>query len=73
MPSSKTLPSGSSPRRCCSNSENKYRVLFEDSADANWLMDEKGFLDAILAALQMFGYSAGTACCTPPISHPEPT
>jgi len=40
------------------NSENKYRVLFEDSADANWLMDEKGFLDCNAAALQMFGYSA---------------
>jgi diguanylate cyclase (GGDEF)-like protein/PAS domain S-box-containing protein len=40
------------------NSENKYRVLFEDSADANWLMDEKGFLDCNSAALQMFGYSA---------------
>ena len=41
------------------NSENKYRVLFEDSADANWLMDENGFLDCNSAALQMFGYSAG--------------
>ncbi len=41
------------------NSENKYRVLYEDSADANWLMDEKGFLDCNLAALQMFGYPAG--------------
>src|ERR1022692_263626 len=40
--------------------ESKYRVLFEDSADANWLMDEKGFLDCNSAALQMFGYSAGT-------------
>jgi diguanylate cyclase (GGDEF)-like protein/PAS domain S-box-containing protein len=40
------------------NSENKYRVLFEDSADANWLMDEKGFLACNSAALRMFGYSA---------------
>jgi diguanylate cyclase (GGDEF)-like protein/PAS domain S-box-containing protein len=40
------------------NNENKYRALFEDSADANWLMDEKGFLDCNSAALQMFGYSA---------------
>jgi diguanylate cyclase (GGDEF)-like protein/PAS domain S-box-containing protein len=39
------------------NSENKYRVLFEDSADPNWLMDEKGFLDCNSAALKMFGYS----------------
>jgi len=36
------------------NSENKYRVLFEDSADATWLMDEKGFLDCNAAALEMF-------------------
>ncbi len=41
-------------------SENKYRVLFEDSADANLLMDDKGFLKWNSAALQMFGYSAGT-------------
>jgi diguanylate cyclase (GGDEF)-like protein/PAS domain S-box-containing protein len=47
------------------NSENKYRVLFEDSADANWLMDEEGFLDCNSAALQMFGYSAGA-----PMMHP---
>jgi diguanylate cyclase (GGDEF)-like protein/PAS domain S-box-containing protein len=39
------------------NNENKYRVLFEDSADANWLMDEKGFLVCNSAALQMFGYA----------------
>jgi diguanylate cyclase (GGDEF)-like protein/PAS domain S-box-containing protein len=41
-------------------SENKYRVLFEDSADANLLMDEKGFLKWNSAALQMFGYLTGT-------------
>jgi diguanylate cyclase (GGDEF)-like protein/PAS domain S-box-containing protein len=41
------------------NSENKYRVLFEDSADANWLMDESGFLACNSAALQMFGYPPG--------------
>ena len=40
------------------NSENKYRVLFEDSADATWLLDEKGFLDCNSAAQQLFGYSA---------------
>jgi diguanylate cyclase (GGDEF)-like protein/PAS domain S-box-containing protein len=45
--------------------ESKYRVLFEDSADANWLMDEKGFLDCNSAALQMFGYSAGTEMLHP--------
>src|ERR1035441_4889632 len=47
------------------NSANKYRVLFEDSADANWLMDEKGFRDRSSAALQMFGYSAAE-----PMLHP---
>ena len=47
------------------NNENKYRVLFEDSADANWLMDEKGFLNYNSAALQMFGYSAEA-----PMLHP---
>src|SRR5450631_3606169 len=39
------------------DSQSKYRVLFEDSADARWLMDEKGFLDCNLAALEMFGFS----------------
>jgi diguanylate cyclase (GGDEF)-like protein/PAS domain S-box-containing protein len=47
------------------NSENKYRVLFENSADANWLMDETGFLDCNSAALEMFGYSAEA-----PMLHP---
>jgi len=47
------------------DSENKYRVLFEDSADANWLMDEKGFLDCNSAALRMFGYSAGALMLHP--------
>jgi diguanylate cyclase (GGDEF)-like protein/PAS domain S-box-containing protein len=46
-------------------SENKYRVLFEDSADATWLMDEKGFLNCNSAALQMFGYSAGAEMMHP--------
>jgi diguanylate cyclase (GGDEF)-like protein/PAS domain S-box-containing protein len=46
-------------------SENKYRVLFEESADATWLMDEKGFLDSNSAALQMFGYAAGTQMMHP--------
>jgi diguanylate cyclase (GGDEF)-like protein/PAS domain S-box-containing protein len=47
------------------NSENKYRVLFEESADANWLMDEKGFLDCNSAALKMFGYAAVTEMIHP--------
>ena len=36
--------------------ENKHRVLFDESADANLLMDEKGFVDCNSAALQMFRY-----------------
>ena len=39
-------------------SESKHRALFEESADANLLMDENGFLDCNTAALQMFGYSS---------------
>ncbi len=39
------------------NSESKHRVLFEDSAEANLLLGEKGFLDCNAAALQMFGFS----------------
>jgi diguanylate cyclase (GGDEF)-like protein/PAS domain S-box-containing protein len=46
--------------------ETKYRVLFEDSADANWLMDERGFLGCNAAALQMFGYSTAAE-----IKHPS--
>jgi diguanylate cyclase (GGDEF)-like protein/PAS domain S-box-containing protein len=47
------------------NSENKYRVLFEESADANWLMDEKGFVACNSAALQMFGYPHGALMLHP--------
>ena len=39
------------------DSESKHRALFEESADANLLMDEKGFVDCNAAALKMFGYS----------------
>ena len=39
------------------DSENKHRALFEESADANLLMDENGFVDCNAAALQMFGFS----------------
>ena len=41
------------------NSEMKYRVLFEDSADACWLTDEKRVLDCNSAALEMFGFAVG--------------
>lgn len=40
------------------DSEKKYRVLFEDSADAALLMDENAMLDCNSAALEMFGYPA---------------
>jgi diguanylate cyclase (GGDEF)-like protein/PAS domain S-box-containing protein len=53
------------------NSENKYRVLFEDSADANWLMDQNGFLDCNSAALQMFGYLADEMMHPSDISPPN--
>ncbi len=59
------------------HSEAKYRVLFEDSADAAWLMDETGFLDCNSAALQMFGYAIGTQMLHPadisPPSQPDGT
>ena len=58
-------------------SETKYRVVFEDSADATWLMDETGFLDCNSAALQMFGYAIGTQMLHPadisPPSQPDGT
>ncbi|MGD0891317.1 MAG: PAS domain S-box protein [Terracidiphilus sp.] len=40
-------------------SESKYRALFEESADAAWLMDGSRFFDCNSAALKMFGYTAG--------------
>ena len=47
------------------DSMNKYRVLFEDSGDANWLMDEKRVLDCNSAARQMFGYDVSDAMPKP--------
>jgi len=41
------------------NSEKRYRALFEESADANFLIGEHRVLDWNSAALEMFGYSAG--------------
>src|ERR1017187_620996 len=43
------------------NSEMKYRVLFECSADAYWLADEQSILECNPAARQMFGYAPGEA------------
>jgi diguanylate cyclase (GGDEF)-like protein/PAS domain S-box-containing protein len=39
------------------DSENKYRVLFEDAAEANWLMEGNRLEDCNLAALEMFGFA----------------
>ena len=38
-------------------SETKYRTLYESSADAIMMLDEKGFFDCNNATLQMFGIS----------------
>jgi diguanylate cyclase (GGDEF)-like protein/PAS domain S-box-containing protein len=53
------------PEKMLQPSESKYRVLFEDSADANLVMDQKGFLDCNAAALKMFGYSAEVPILNP--------
>jgi len=47
------------------DSKNRYRVLFEDSGDASWLVDENSVVDCNLAARQMFGYSSGAAMPLP--------
>lgn len=56
--------------RLLQNSENKYRALFEDSAEANWLMGETETLDCNSAALQMFGYRDGDLMPHPPAMSP---
>ena len=40
------------------DSESRHRALFEQSADANLLVDEHGIADCNPAALQMFGYAS---------------
>jgi diguanylate cyclase (GGDEF)-like protein/PAS domain S-box-containing protein len=71
------VTAGTRTEEMLQHSETKYRVLFEDSADATWLMDEKGFLDCNSAALQMFGYAIGTPMLHPadisPPSQPDGT
>lgn len=59
-------------KKLLEESESKYRVLFEDSADTYWLMDENGFVDCNRAALELFGFSSKTefkhpADISPPI------
>jgi diguanylate cyclase (GGDEF)-like protein/PAS domain S-box-containing protein len=56
--------------RFLQDSENKYRALFEDSAEANWLMDETGTLDSNSAALELFGYQVGDIMPHPPDMSP---
>ncbi len=66
-----------SERKRSEEMQDKYRVLFEDSADANWLMDAKGFLNCNSAALRMFGYSAAAEMKHPsdisPLNQPDGT
>ena len=66
-----------SERKRSEEMQHKYRVLFEDSADANWLMDAKGFLNCNSAALRMFGYSAAAEMRHPsdisPLNQPDGT
>jgi len=56
--SNHNVTEGTQAEEILRDSQSKYRVLFEDSADARWLLDDKGFLDCNAAALAMFGFSA---------------
>ena len=53
------------------DTERRYRVLFDDAADASLLVSEKGFVDCNSAALKMFGYAsvADLTALRPPICH----
>jgi two-component system, sensor histidine kinase and response regulator len=44
-------------QRLLRDSEAKYRVLFEDSSDAYWLLSSDGYVECNAAALRMFGFS----------------
>lgn len=52
------------------DSEAKYRVLFEESPDAHWLLDKDGFVDCNAAALRMFGLHSPADFTHPPASSP---
>lgn len=52
-------------------SENRYRVLFEDSPDAYLLMDQDRFVDCNAASLELFGFSS-KAEFTDPVSISPP-
>jgi len=44
-------------RKSLGESEERFRSIFEDSADAVMLLDENGFIDCNNSALRMFGFS----------------
>jgi diguanylate cyclase (GGDEF)-like protein/PAS domain S-box-containing protein len=57
------------------DSESRYRALFEDSADANWLIEQNRIQCCNSAALQMFGYTSAdpvmTAADISPLNQPD--
>jgi PAS domain S-box-containing protein len=59
------------------DSESRYRALFEDSADANWLIDQNGIKRCNSAALQMFGYTSADPAMSAedisPLNQPDGT
>jgi PAS domain S-box-containing protein len=59
------------------NSASKYRVLFEESADAHWILDDNGIVECNSAALRMFGYPPGAVMPHParmsPAKQPDGT
>ena len=64
-------------------SEKKFRTLYESSSDAVMLLDENGFFDCNAATLQMFSVNSreaiaprswcGTACLRRPGCRPGPS
>ncbi len=56
-PNRHDVTEGKQSEEILQDSQSKYRVLFGDSADARWLLDDQGFLDCNSAALKMFGFS----------------
>ncbi len=55
---SRDITEGRRAASLLAESESKHRALFDESANANLLMNEKGFVDCNSAALQMFRYAA---------------
>lgn len=59
-------------KRLLEESESRYRVLFEDSPDAYWLLDQNRFVDCNAAGINLFGFSSKTdfidpASISPPL------